>query len=91
MNIEKKKLNVSNCLKYYNYTFHRNYTVSDVADCVGCSRETLQRLTTFSSYALVSVVIDIIYRLYLDDFTVYYCSLENSEVREFIYDYMLVE
>lgn len=91
MNIVKEKLSVSNCLKCYNAMFRRNYVVSDVASYVGCSREVLQRLSTFSSYALVSCVIDAIQFLYFKDFSLHYASLEDVEVRDCVYGFLLVK
>lgn len=61
---EKIKLNVSACLKDLNRMYHRNYTVQDVADFVGVSRETLSRLTTFSGFNLVYAVASCIYEFY---------------------------
>ena len=60
------KLNVSRALKSLNKDFRRNYTVQDVADRVGVSRETLSRLSTKSSFSLIYSVASCIYELYPD-------------------------
>lgn len=61
---EKIKLSVSSCLKSLNKIHHKNYTVQDVADYVGVSRESLSRLTTHSSFNLVYAVASCIYEFY---------------------------
>lgn len=61
---EKIKLNVSKCLKDLNKMYHRNYTVQDVADRIGVSRETLSRLSTSSSFSLVYGVANCLYEYY---------------------------
>lgn len=61
---DKIKLNVSGCLKDLNKRYHRNYTVQDVANVVGVSRETLSRLTTYSAFNLVYAVASCIYEFY---------------------------
>lgn len=61
---DKIKLNVSGCLKDLNKRYHRNYTVQDVANVVGVSRETLSRLTTYSAFNLVYAVALCIYEFY---------------------------
>ena len=63
---ETVKLNVSRALKSLNKEFRRNYTVQDVADRVGVSRETLSRLSTKSSFSLIYSVAFCIYELYPD-------------------------
>lgn len=63
---ETVKLNVSRALKSLNKEFRRNYTVQDVADRVGVSRETLSRLSTKSSFSLIYSVASCIYELYPD-------------------------
>lgn len=62
------KLNVSRALKSLNKDFHRNYTVQDVADRVGVSRETLSRLSTKSSFSLIYSVASCFYDLYPERF-----------------------
>lgn len=60
----KVKLEVSKCLKLMNKEYRRNYTVQDVADAVGVSRETISRMTTESSFSLVHAVASCIYEFY---------------------------
>ena len=60
----KVKFNVSGCLKDLNRRYHKNYTLVDVARCVGVSRETLSRLTSFSNFNLVYSVAYCIYEFY---------------------------
>lgn len=60
------KFNVSGVLKDLNRCYHRNYTVKDVADRVGVTRETLSRLSTKSAFSLVYSVAVCIYELYPD-------------------------
>lgn len=66
----KVKFEVSNCLKRLNKDYHRNYTVQDIANMVGVSRETISRMTTDSSFSLVYSVASCIYELYpeINDF-----------------------
>lgn len=58
------KFNVSGVLKDLNRRYHRNYTVKDVADRVGVTRETISRLTTKSAFSLIYSVAGCIYDLY---------------------------
>lgn len=62
--MEKTGLKVSLALKDLNKQFRRNYTVSDVAEKVGVSRETLSRLTTDSSFRLIYNVCEVLYDFY---------------------------
>ena len=61
---EKIKLSVSACLKSLNKIYHKNYTVQDVANYVGVSRESLSRLTTHSAFNFVYAVASCIYEFY---------------------------
>ena len=58
---EKIKFNVSKSLKDLNKRYHRNYTVQDIADFVGVSRETISRLSSFSGFNLVYAVASCLY------------------------------
>lgn len=58
------KFSVSGCLKDLNKRFHRNYTLMDIAEKVGVSRETLSRLTTNSSFSLCYAVAHCLYEFY---------------------------
>lgn len=61
---EKVKLNVSKALKDLNKQYHRNYTVQDVANEIGVSRETLSRLTTSSAFNIIYAVATCLYEFY---------------------------
>lgn len=60
----KVKLEVSKCLKRFNKEYRRNYTVQDIADMVGVSRETISRMSSDSAFSLVYAVASCIYELY---------------------------
>lgn len=60
----KVKFEVSKCLKRFNKEYRRNYTVQDVAEKVGVSRETISRLSSDSSFSLVYAVASCIYDFY---------------------------
>lgn len=60
----KIKLEVSKCLKRFNKEYHRNYTLADVAEKVGISREAMSRVTTDSSFALIYDIASCIYEFY---------------------------
>lgn len=83
---EKIKLTVSACLKDLNKRYHKNYTLQDVADYVGVSRETLSRLTTFSAFNLIYAVASCIYEFYPEhschwDLTTYIELLAYDDLR----------
>lgn len=61
---EKIKLNVSKAIKYLNKQYHRNYTVQDLANEIGVSRETLSRLTTSSAFNIIYSVASCLYEFY---------------------------
>lgn len=63
---ETVKLNVSRALKNLNKLYRRNYTLQDVAERVGVSRESLSRLSTNSSFSTIYAVASCIYELYPD-------------------------
>lgn len=60
----KVKFEVSKCLKRFNKEYRKNYTVQDVAEKVGVSRETISRLSSDSSFSLVYAVASCIYDFY---------------------------
>lgn len=61
---ELVRFNVSSVLKDLNKRYRRNYTLKDIADKVGVSRETISRLSTKSSFCLVYAVALSIYEFY---------------------------
>ena len=61
---ERHKFDISACLKQSNRKYHRNYTVADLAENVGVSRETLTRLTTDSKFSVVYDTAQEIFNLY---------------------------
>lgn len=60
----KVKLNVSKALKDLNKQYHRNYTLQDVANEIGVSRETLSRLTSFSAFNIIYAVASCLYQYF---------------------------
>lgn len=60
------KFNVSRALKNLNKQFHRNYTLQDVADRIGVSRESLSRLSSKSSFSTIYAIASCLYELYPD-------------------------
>lgn len=61
---EKVKLNVSKAIKDLNKQYHRNYTMQDLANEIGVSREALSRLTSYSAFNLIYAVASCLYEFY---------------------------
>lgn len=62
--MEKAKLEVSKCMKEFNKKYHRNYTMQDLAEELGVSRESLSRLSTDSAFSFVYSVAYGLHKLY---------------------------
>lgn len=62
--MDKVKLEVSKCLKEFNKRYCRNYTMQDLADRLGVSREALSRASSDSSFSFVYRVAHGIHELY---------------------------
>lgn len=60
----KVKFEISKNLKGLNHRYHRNYTLQDIANRVGVSRETLSRMTSSSPFNLVYSVASCLYDFY---------------------------
>lgn len=61
---QQRKLSVAFVVKELNETYHRNWTLADVASRVGVSRETLSRLSSDSKISVVYAVAKVLYALY---------------------------
>ena len=85
--MNKAKLEVSKCLKEFNRRYRKNYTMQDLADGIGVSREALSRATTDSSFSFVYRIARGLYELYPEvgydgwDFALFmeYLLWENHE------------
>lgn len=60
------KFDISSCLKQLNRDYHRNYTMADLAEKVGVSRETMSRLTTDSKFSIIYTTAQEIFNFYPD-------------------------
>lgn len=63
---ESYKFDISSCLKRLNRDYHHNYTMADLAEKVGVSRETLSRLTTDSKFSIIYTTAQEIFNFYPD-------------------------
>lgn len=85
--MNKAKLEVSKCIKELNRRYRRNYTMQDLAEKIGVSREALSRATTDSAFSFVYKIAYGLYELYPEsgyngwDFNLYmeYLLWENHE------------